>query len=248
MSSRTTNKRAKPTTGSPTVKKPTAKPRPPANRARGRRSRWPMVLIVLVAVAAGAGLYAVYHNASHTAAGTATGSGYPYAVGQPAAGAQAPDFTLASTAGGHLDLASLRGQNVLLYFQEGLSCQPCWDQIADLETHATDLKAAGIDTVVSITSDPVDLLTQKVHDMGLSTVVLSDPDLAVSTTYHANDYGMMGTSRDGHTFVLIPRGGTIAWRADYGGAPKYTMFVPTGGVLTDLRNATKTTAGTATTP
>src|SRR5207244_2118381 len=112
-------------------------------------------------------------SATHTAGGSGTsaggGSGYPYAVGQPGVGVKAPEFALASTVGGQLDLASLGGQNVLLYFQEGLSCQPCWDQITDLEKHAVDLKAAGIDKVVSITSAPVDLLTQKVHDTRLST-------------------------------------------------------------------------------
>jgi peroxiredoxin len=249
MATRTSSNRAKnagggkPASAKPGRGKPTAKRRPTVTGGRLRASRWPIAVIVLIALVAGAGLYWVYRSATHTASGTASGSGYPYAVGQPGVGAQAPAFTLASTAGGPIGLASLRDQNVLLYFQEGLSCQPCWDQIKDLEKHTADLKAAGIDKVVSITSDPVNLLTQKVHDMGLSTTVLSDPDLAVSTTYHANDYGMMGDSRDGHTFILVARGGSITWRADYGGAPKFTMFVPASGVLTDLRNATKTGAG-----
>ena len=234
MTSRTASKRAK-AAGTPTTK------RTRGGRGPQRGTPWRTVLIAVVVVAALAGLYLVYRSTTHTAAGgsgtsAGGGSGYPYAVGQPGVGAPAPGFDLASTTGRRLDLASLNARTVLLYFQEGLSCQPCWDQITDLEKHAADLKTAGIDTVVSITSDPVDLLTQKVHDMGLSTTVLSDPDLAVSKTYHANDYGMMGTSRDGHTFILVRRG-TIAWRADYGGAPKYTMFVPTTGILTDLRNA-----------
>ena len=45
---------------------------------------------------------------------------------------------------------------------------------------------------------------------------------------------MMGGMRDGHSIVLIGSDGTIRWRADYGGAPKYTMFSPTGKVLADL--------------
>ena len=253
MTSRTASKRAKTAGGNPAGGKPTARRRPRGRRGPMRASPWPKVAIAVVVVVALAGLYLVYRSATHTAAGgTGTsaggGSGYPYAVGQPGVGVKPPEFALASTAGGQLDLASLGGRNVLLYFQEGLSCQPCWDQLTDLEKHAADLKAAGIDTVVSITSDPVDLLTQKVHDMGLSTPVLSDPDLAVSKSYRANEYGMMGTSRDGHTFILV-RHGTIAWRADYGGAPKYTMFVPTTAILTDLRNATAGAgASTGTTP
>jgi peroxiredoxin Q/BCP len=182
----------------------------------------------------------VYRNATDPATGTGDsgGSGYAYQVGQPGPGTQAPTFTLAASTGRQLDLASLRGKTVLLYFQEGLSCQPCWDQITDLEQKAADLKAAGVDQVVSVTTDPIDLITRKTRDMGLATPVLSDPDLAVSKTYHANEFGMMGTSRDGHTFILIDAAGAITWRADYGGAPKYTMFVPTDAFLTDLRAGT----------
>jgi cytochrome c biogenesis protein CcdA len=64
--------------------------------------------------------------------------------------------------------------------------------------------------------------------------VLSDPDLAVSHAYDANQYGMMGDMRDGHSFVLVGPDGVIEWRADYGGAPKYTMFLPTDKMLSDL--------------
>ena len=74
--------------------------------------------------------------------------------------------------------------------------------------------------------------------MRLSTPVLSDPDLTVSKAYHASEYGMMGTSRDEHTFILGKPDGSIGWRADYGGAPKYTMFVPIAGLLADLKAGT----------
>lgn len=76
--------------------------------------------------------------------------------------------------------------------------------------------------------------------MGLTTPVLSDPDLAVSKTYDANSYGMMGTSRDGHTFILVGPDGTIRWRADYGGAPDYTMYVTVNKLLADLKAGART--------
>jgi peroxiredoxin len=63
--------------------------------------------------------------------------------------------------------------------------------------------------VVTIATDPIDLMKQRASDSGLSMPVLSDPDLAVSTAYHANDYGMTGKSRDGHTFVLVGADGRI---------------------------------------
>jgi peroxiredoxin len=57
---------------------------------------------------------------------------------------------------------------VLLFFQEGLTCQPCWNQITDLQKHAAQLSAAGISQVISITSDPAGPVTQKARDMGLN--------------------------------------------------------------------------------
>jgi len=188
------------------------------------------VAIVVVAVVA---LYLVFVNGPGKAQVT-VGSGYAHVSGQPGGGSPAPAFTLPSTQGRQVSLAEYRGRSVLLYFQEGLSCQPCWDQIGDLERHQSALAAAGIDAVVSITTDPTNLITQKTIDEKLTTPVLSDPNMAVSRAYDANQYGMMGTMRDGHSFVLVGPDGRIRWRADYGGAPKYTMFLPTDKMLADL--------------
>ena len=49
---------------------------------------------------------------------------------------------------------------------------------------------------------------------------------------------MMDTSADGHTFILVGPDGHIRWRADYGGAPNYTMYVPVDRLLADLAKAT----------
>ena len=124
---------------------------------------------------------------------------------------------------------------MLLYFHEGLGCQPCWDQIRDLEQNSAQLSAAGIDRLVSITSAPRDLLAQKMRDDGLQSTALADPTMAVIRAYEANKYGMMGESRAGHTFILVNGDGRIVWRADYGGAPNYTMYVPVEDVLADLQ-------------
>ena len=219
---------------------PRAKNNAPA-RSRGL-AKGPVIGGLLVAVAAIAALYWVYAsqnsadptNDSSSAAASAGASGYKFAVGDPGPGEAAPGFTLPSSEGGTISLSELRGETVLLYFQEGLMCQPCFDQITDLENNADALREAGIDRVVSITSDRVEHLAQKSADMGLSTPVLSDPDLEVIRDYDANSYGMMGDSHAGHSFVLVDPDGTITWRADYGGAPDYTMFVPTEDMLADL--------------
>ncbi len=72
-------------------------------------------------------------------------------------------------------------------------------------------------------------------DDGLDSTTLTDTDLAVSEEYQMNQFGMMGDSRDGHSFVLIGPDGKILWRADYGGAPNYTMFVPVDTLLEQMK-------------
>jgi peroxiredoxin len=179
-------------------------------------------------------LYLVYQGSPGKRGATAGASGFTHVAGQPGAGSAAPTFTLTSGTGGQVSLTAFRGRNVLLYFQEGLSCQPCWDQIKDLEQNQAALKTAGVDAVLSITTDPANLIGQKVADEKLTTPVLSDPSMQVSRAYNANQYGMMGEMRDGHSFILVGPDGTIRWRADYGGKPNYTMFLPTAKMLTDL--------------
>ncbi len=143
---------------------------------------------------------------------------------------------LEDTEGQTFDLSEKRGETVLLYFQEGLGCQPCWDQIKDMEAQSGAFEELGIDETVSIANNPPDALKQKVEDEGISaTPVLADPYLGVSKTYDANKYGMMGESTNGHTFVVVGPDGKIQWRADYGGAPEYTMYVPVPDLLADMR-------------
>jgi peroxiredoxin len=190
-------------------------------------------ILTAVVVFAAAVLYLVYQN-SQSEHSASAGGAFKHVEGQPGKGSVAPVFTLTSATGRQVSLSDFRGKNVLLYFQEGLTCQPCWNQIKDLEDYEPALKTAGIDAVVSITTDPAKLLSHKVGDEKLSTPVLSDPTMQVSRAYNANRYGMMGDTRDGHSFVLVGPNGTISWRADYGGAPDYTMFLPTQQILADL--------------
>jgi peroxiredoxin Q/BCP len=189
---------------------------------------------VAAVVAALAVLFAVIIAIQPT---TSTGkmSSAGYAVGSPGPGAQAPAFSLPSTTGGTVNLDEYRGETVLLYFHEGLGCQPCWDQIRDLDAAGAQLKAAGIDQVLTITSGPVNLIAQKMADDNLTAIALADTNLKVSDTYNANQYGMMGDSRDGHSFILVGPDGRIQWRADYGGSPNYTMYVPVNKLLADLQ-------------
>lgn len=209
---------------------------------RGLRIAVSAAVVVGIAVLALGAIF-FFNNSDRSSSAGSDGSGsrdpqagkFPFEMGDPGPGQEAPPIELPSTEGGAFDLASARGETVLLFFQEGLMCQPCWDQLKDMEAQSGEFKDLGIDRTVSVTSDPLDGLKQKVEDENISTPVLSDPDLAVSETYGANKYGMMGEDRNGHTFIVVGPDGKIKWRADYGGAPDYTMYVPVKNLLADMR-------------
>ncbi len=185
----------------------------------------------VVVVAAVVGLYIAANGGS--AKGT---SAYPYAVGQPGPGQVAPGFTLASTTGGTWSLAAQHGKTVLLFFQEGIDCEPCWAQIKDIESDWAAFRKLGIDEMVSITTDPLYALEQKVADEGITTPLLADPTVSVSNAYGMTSYAMAGmANQDGHSFVVVGPNGSIEWRADYGGAPGYTMYVPVADLVAQMR-------------
>lgn len=205
-----------------------------------RRRRLITRAVVFVAVLAVLGvLFSIYRSTESSPSAQGGAGKYVYKVGKPGPGQPAPDFSLPSNKGGNLGPSKFAGKTVLTYWHEGLGCQPCWDQIKTLEDHRSELKTAGIDDLVSITSGPLDSLNQKMVDDKLDSTLLADTDLAVSRKYQMNKFGMMGDSRDGHTFLLIGPDGKILWRADYGGEPNYTMFVPVNRLLDQLKAGTR---------
>lgn len=169
--------------------------------------------------------------------GTGQAGEYEFVVGNPGPGEKAPPLQLPSTNGGMFDLASEGGQSVLLYFQEGIMCQPCWDQIKDIEAEFSKFEALGVDKVVTITTDPLDALEQKAADESLTSEVLADPGVGASKEWGTAGIGMMGPQMNGHSFILVNEDGVIEWRADYGGPPDHTMYLPVSNVLADMRAA-----------
>lgn len=188
------------------------------------------ILATFVVVAAVVGF-----AAANTSSGADPGSGLRYDVGNPGVGAPAPDFELANATGATLKLSALRGQEVLLYFHEGLMCAPCWKQVDDIQADLAKFKALGIDEVAAISIDPLAAQQQRAATRSISIPVLADIDRAVSAEYDALSYGMMHGSTPGHTFILVGADGVIRWRADYGGAPDFTMYVPNATLLAELR-------------
>ena len=196
-----------------------------------------LATLAISAVIVGIVAYALFGGNDAPAQGEVqtAASGYAYQVGEPGVGEPAPPIRAAGTTG-EFDLAALEGQRVLLYFQEGLICQPCWDQLTEIQARWQDLTALGIDTIASITTDELAALEQKVAIEGITSPVIADPDRSISERYTTLDYGMMGGSHNGHTFIVVGPDGTIEWRADYGGAPDYTMYLPVDALLQDLQD------------
>lgn len=142
--------------------------------------------------------------------------------------ALAPDFTLPSATGGTITLSSFRGKkNVLIYFNEGLSCQPCWEQIPDLEKHLSEFDKMDV-ALINVSLDSVDKWKDTINQYKITTPVLSYQDSNTEQVYNLLPYSMGMGRRAGHTFVLVGMDGTIKWRRDYW--PGYGMMVA-GGVM-----------------
>lgn len=153
-------------------------------------------------------------------------------------GRTAPDFTLSSAnTGGSFTLSSEKGQtNVLLFFNEGLSCSPCLTQMQQLDTDSAQFQSLGV-TVVSITGDSLDSMVSWAKNAQIAhTPVLADPSLAVSNAYDTTSaaVSMMPGTAPGHTFILVSSQGVILWRADYGPS---NMSVPDSEIVNAVQTA-----------
>jgi peroxiredoxin len=149
-----------------------------------------------------------------------------------AIGSTAPNFTLQDVAGGTFKLSDYHGKsNVLLLFNEGLSCQPCLQQMHDLD--GLNAQFGGMNVlVVSVTPDSVDQLRGwMAADGPLYGKVLADPGLVAFNLYHpVGTGGSMMT----HTFVLINRASVVMWRQDYG---PDNMYVQNTDILAAVTKA-----------
>ncbi len=136
-------------------------------------------------------------------------------------GSVAPDFTIQDVAGGTFTLSNYRDkENVLLFFNEGLSCQPCLQQMHDLDGLSSQFGTKNV-LVVSITSDSVSQLRGWAAAGGPRYgKVLSDSSLVAFNLYHPIG---TGGSMMTHTFILINKSGKVIWRQDFGPGSMYVQ-------------------------
>jgi peroxiredoxin len=94
----------------------------------------------------------------------------------------APDFSLREASGGRVDLASYRGQPVLLVFWM-TSCGICRQELPLLSRVAPDFRSKGV-TVMAVHVGNADDIRDYIqtHHIGLTS--LTDGDGQVATAYH----------------------------------------------------------------
>lgn len=194
-------------------------------RQQGRLLRWSAIVAGIAAIIVGAYLYWV---AAPGATSTAGARAITLGAGSPA-----PDFVLPSTAGHQVRLSDYRSrQNVLLFFQEGVMCPPCWQQMRDLQADSAKLDALNV-ALVTITVDPLPMLVEAAaREQVAGTTLLYDKDAQVARAYQALTVSMHPGQRPGHTFVLVDTAGTIRWRHDF-----QEMYVPNERVLAPVATA-----------
>ena len=124
----------------------------------------------------------------------------------------APDFTLTDTSGTEHTLADHRGENVLLYFNEGAGCQSCIVQMGEIEKQAEALANEDV-TVLPIVMNTREQILADMAANGVRTPFLLD-DGTVSKSYGVLGKGMHA-GLPGHSFVFVDKSGRQRWYGEY---------------------------------
>ena len=124
-------------------------------------------------------------------------------------GDPAPEMVLTAHDGTLVDLAGLRGGNVIVYFYPAAMTPGCTRQACDFRDDLAPLAAAGY-TVLGVSPDPVQTLAEFVARDGLTFRLLSDPDHEVMSRWGAwgekKLYGRAVTGVIRSTVVVDPEG------------------------------------------
>ncbi len=124
----------------------------------------------------------------------------------------APSFQLASTSGRDVSLADFKGENVLLFFNEGVGCDACFYQLGKIESDGA-LERTGV-TLLPIVMNTAADVQGELDRFNVRTPYLLDPNGTTSSAYDALGTGHHA-NLPGHTFILIGPDGAIRWRGEY---------------------------------
>lgn len=147
-----------------------------------------------------------------------------------APGTIAPDFSLPSTAGKIISLADYKGKNILLFFNEGVMCAPCWQEVSKLERFKQDFD--NLNTVII----PISVDDQKTWDPILKEERIVTPILIDAERKVSKEYKILGTpssmhdDRPGHTYVHIAPDSKVHASSDFP-----NMNVPTNVLLQHIQ-------------
>ncbi len=145
-------------------------------------------------------------------------------------GTIAPDFSLPSTSGKTISLSDYKGKNIFLFFNEGVMCSPCWQEVSKLERFRQEFD--NLNTVII----PISVDDQKTWDPILkeekiTTPILIDADRKVTKAYKAlGTPSSMHDDRAGHTYIHITPDGKVHSSADFP-----NMNVPTNVLLSHIK-------------
>ena len=125
----------------------------------------------------------------------------------PAVGSPAPDFTLPSTSGSDIHLASLRGRNVLLAFFPLAFTSTCTQELCDMRDD-WDQFASADTVVIPISVDSTATLGEFRKQLGIQAAMASDFKREVS-----RKYGVLLEERffSNRAYFLIDRDGVVRW-------------------------------------
>ncbi len=124
---------------------------------------------------------------------------------QPAAGTQAPDFSLTTGDGSQVSLKDYRGKWVVLYFYPKDFTSGCTMEARNFQRDLANYEQAGA-VVLGVSVDTAESHKDFCAKEGLNFKLLADPDAKVSTEYGSvMDYkGSKLAARN--TFIINPKG------------------------------------------
>jgi len=124
-------------------------------------------------------------------------------------GKKAPDFKLASSEGGDVSLADLRGKTVVLYFYPKDDTPGCTREACAFRDSQASLKRKGV-VVLGVSGDSLGSHQKFSDKYSLNFPLLSDPDKAVAKKYGAWGekvmYGRKTVGMIRSTFVIDGEG------------------------------------------
>lgn len=153
-------------------------------------------------------------------------------IGGLKVGDKAPEFSVQDYSGRKISDTDYEGKNILLYFNEGVGCAPCWQQTVALQKDQEKFDVLNT-AIVTIGVDPAEYWKAIVDSNNITLPILLDIDKKMSMEYKVLDVqsSMHMGEKPGHTFVLVGVDRQIKWVGDF---PE--MNVTNDQILEQIKN------------